>query len=161
MVIKEVFEKQGYKGLKNRIIISIIILFIALLIFFLFIFLVKPRECPDLACFQKSLSTCSRVSFIKEDSKARWNYVIYGSNDASSCKVKVSLLKMNQGTIDNEILEGTEMICLVVKTDTRSPEENIQHCSGLLKERLQEIIIEKMHSYLLKNLGEIKESFAP
>ncbi len=161
MAIKEVFEEQGYKSLKSRIIISVLILAIALVLFLIIFFLVKPRQCSDSECFKKALSTCSKVSFIKEDSKARWYYEIDGSFDKSSCKVKVQILKMNEGTIDNEMLQGTEMTCIIAKTDTRAPEENIQHCTGLLKERLQEIIIEKMHSYLLKNLGEIKESFTP
>ena len=161
MVMKEVLEKQGYRSMEKRILISALILIIAIVIFLAFVYFIKPKECNDSACFQKALSNCNRVSYVKEDSKASWHYIITNSNGKNSCNIRVKLLKMNQGTIETEILEGTEMTCIINKADTRPPEENMQSCTGLLKEKLQEIIIERMHSYLLKNLGEIKESFTP
>ena len=107
------------------------------------------------------MTKCSRVSFIKEDSKASWYYEIQGNIGKDSCIVKIKLLKMNSGDIDTVVLEGSEMKCIVNKGETIAPEENMKSCSGLLKEKLQEIIIDRMHSYLLQNLGDIKESFGP
>lgn len=159
--IREVLEKQGYKDMKKRLLISIIILIIAVVIFLVFYFFIWPKQCNDSVCFSQSLAKCSRVYFVKEDSKAAWYYEIQGGSGKDSCIVKVKLLKMNAGTIETESLQGTEMTCIVNKGDTLSPEENMKSCSGVLKEKIQEIIIDRMHSYLLKNLGEIKESFGP
>jgi len=159
--IKEVLENQGYKGLKKRLLISIAILIIAAILFMIIYLFYYARPCNDSACFSQAMIKCSRVYFIKEDSKASWYYEIKGSSGKDSCIVKIKLLKMNSGDIDTEVLEGTEMTCIVNKGETTAPEENMKSCSGLLKEKLQEIIIDRMHSYLLQNLGEIKESFAP
>ncbi len=159
--IKEVLKEQGYNNLKIRILISILVLIIVVIILVIYFFFINIKKCDDSECFSQALSKCSKASFIREDSKATWYYAMKGSYDKNSCNIEVKLLKMNQGAIDIEILEGSKMICVINKEDTRLPEENIKDCSGLLKERLQEIIIERMHSYILKNIGEIKESFGP
>ena len=159
--IKEALENQGYGNLKKRLLISVIILITAVILFIIIYFFYYARPCNDSACFSNSLLRCSKVYFIKEDSKASWYYEIKGTSGKDSCSVLVRLLKMNAGDIDTQVLEGTEMTCIVNKGETLAPEENMKSCSGLLKEKLQEIIIDRMHSYLLQNLGEIKESFAP
>ena len=165
--IKEVKEKnsyleeQGYKDLKKRLLISLIIIVIAVILFIIIYFFYYAKPCNDSACFSNSMTKCSRVYFIKEDSKASWYYEIKGTSGKDSCSVLVRLLKMNAGDIDTETLQGSEMTCIVNKADTSAPEENMKSCNGLLKEKLQEIIIDRMHSYLLQNLGEIKQSFGP
>jgi hypothetical protein len=159
--IKEVLESQGYKNIKIRLLISIFILIIAIIVVVIIYVFLMPRQCQDSNCFSQALTTCRRVYFIKEDSSAAWYYEIKGSSGKDSCTVTVKLLKINQGTIDIESLEGSQMNCMVNKAETLAPEENMKSCTGLLKEKLQEIIIDRMHSYLLKNLGDIKESFSP
>jgi len=159
--IKEVLENQGYNNIKIRFLISIIILIVAVIVFVIILFFLRPKQCIDSDCFLQAKATCRKVYFVKEDSSAAWYYEIKGNSGKDSCLVNVRLLKMNQGTIDIEGLEGTQMNCIVNKDDSISPEENMKSCTGLLKEKLQEIIIDRMHDYLLKNLGDIKESFAP
>jgi len=159
--LKGVLEKQGYKNIKNRILISVIILIVAIIAFVAVFFFLIPKQCSDSNCFSQALARCSRMYFIKQDSSAAWYYEIKGSNGKDSCNVVVKLLKMNEGTIDTETLQGDEMTCIVNKADTTAPEENMKECTGILKEKLQEIIIDRMHSYLLQNLGEIKVSFGP
>lgn len=157
--LKEVLESQGYKNLKKRMLIAIIILFIAFIIFAGFLLFFYYRECGNQDCFTKALAQCKKASWIREDSKAAWQYKIMGNSEKDACSVKVRLLKMNQGTIDIEKLQGDEMTCSVLKNYDKFPEEDMEKCTGILKEQLQGIIIERMHSYLLKNLGEIKEGF--
>lgn len=157
--IKEILELQGYGNLQKRILISLVILIITIVTLILIIFFYSPKECQDNACFSNAIANCKRVSWVREDTKASWYYEIIGNSGDKACKVKIKLIKMNQGTIDIEELQGLEMTCIAQKSDTRFPEENMNKCSGVLKEKLQEIIIERMHNYILKNLGEIKESF--
>jgi len=35
------------------------------------------------------------------------------------------------------------------------PESNIGKCTGLLKEGLQDLVIKKLHTYLVQNLGKL------
>lgn len=77
-----------------------------------------------------------------------------------SCKIEVKLLEVKQGTIDSEKLEGEKMLCTVLKADTRFPEKDISRCTGMLKEDMQDLIIQRMHNYLLENVGEIKQEFS-
>jgi hypothetical protein len=37
------------------------------------------------------------------------------------------------------------------------PEQDIAQCHGLLKEEMQGIIIKKLHTYIVDNLGEIEQ----
>ena len=86
--------------------------------------------------------------------------MIEGNSKGDYCKIQVKLLEVKQGTIDSEILEGKKMTCLQLKGDTRFPEKDISSCTGKLKEELQDLIIQRMHNYLLENVGEIQESFS-
>ena len=52
------------------------------------------------------------------------------------------------------------MVCTVLKTDSQFPEKDISKCTGKLKEDLQDILIQRMHNYLLENVGEVQEAFA-
>ena len=47
------------------------------------------------------------------------------------------------------------MNCYLPLGDTSYPEGNIQQCKGELKEELQNLIIQKLHSYILENLDKI------
>lgn len=120
----------------------------------LFIF----STCNDKECFFNSLTKCKRVSWIREDSQAAWSYKILREN-GDSCKVQVKLLKIKQGTVNIEDLQDKSMLCNVIKSETRFPEKIMSQCSGPLREELQEIIIQRMHSYLLENVGQIEEGF--
>lgn len=145
--------------LKKRVGIAFIILIIGLGLYSGFIFLFKSSVCSDNQCFVDAMNNCKRVSWIRDDAQASWVYEIKGNEKKDSCEINVRLLKMKQGTIDSERLEGKEMKCIVQKTETQFPEKDISVCSGVLKEELQDIIIQRMHNYLLENLGDIKEEF--
>jgi len=150
---------QGYDKIQRRVGIALIILILGLIgftIYFL-VFYAKPISTSEE--FVYSMNNCKRVSWVREDAQATWIYTIKGNAKGDACKIEVQLSKMKQGTIDSEKLQGKEMECILLKTETRFPEKDISQCSGELKEDLQEIIIQRMHNYLLKNVGEIREEF--
>jgi hypothetical protein len=63
-----------------------------------------------------------------------------------------------QGELSNQDsvrLEGQEMTCFLPKGVVMIPESDIGRCHGLLKEGLQDLVIEKLHAYLVQNLGQI------
>lgn len=159
MAIKEVLEEEGYSNIGKRIVISAVILGIALLIFLGYFLFFYTKECNDETCYYNSLKNCKRVSFIRDDTQAIWTYKIIGSASNDACKVQVVLLKLKQGSTENENLIGKQMTCNMFKTSRDYPEKSITKCTGSLKEEMQTVIINRMHTYLLKNIGRINEEF--
>lgn len=159
---KELLISQGYNNIKRTGGLGLIILIIGLIIFssyFLF-FYVKP--CEDAQCFVNAMANCERVSWVREDIQASWLYIItgeVGDSEEEICNVEVQLLKIKKGALDSEKIQGEKMNCVFLKGEIKLPEKDLSNCQGKLKEKLQEIIIQRMHSYLLENLGEINEDF--
>tara|TARA_Y100000310_G_C20240553_1_gene604448 strand:+ start:85 stop:573 length:489 start_codon:yes stop_codon:yes gene_type:complete len=149
-------EIQIFKG---GIGLAFLILIIALIIYAGYFLIYRPVECSDKTCFNNAMNNCKRISWVREDAQATWVYQVGGNAKGDSCKINVKLLKMKEGTIDSERLEGLEMDCAMLKTETQFPEKDISVCSGVLKEELQDIIIQRMHNYLLENIGSISEEF--
>jgi len=157
--LKNLFSSQGYDNLQKRVGISLMFLIIALIIFlgyFLF-FYARPAETSEE--FINSMSNCKDVSWIREDAQASWLYRIKGGAKGDAREIEVRLLKMKEGTIEADKLQGKRMICVAQKGETQFPEKDISKCTGKLKEELQDIIIQRMHNYLLQNVGEIREEF--
>ena len=76
---------------------------------------------------------------------------------------KVEALQIIRGLAKTRDLEGTSMICnlpLGANGDTIiiPPEIDPNNCKGLLKEEIQTLIIERLHQYILDNIGDIAES---
>jgi len=157
--LKTFFASQGYNNIKKRIGLSLIILIIALIAFtsYFLIFYVKPVS--NSQEFVDAIADCKKVSWIREDIQASWLYTVIGNGKGDACNVRVQLLNMKTGIIDNEKLQGEKMTCRVLKDEIKLPEKDLSRCTGSLKEKLQEIIIQKMHSYLLDNLGNVNQTF--
>lgn len=147
-------------NLKSLGFIKILIgLIIILIVAFLFYRVFFPISCDDKNCFVQGLKTCRHVSWIKEDAESAWLLTILGANQKDSCNVNLRLLNIKKGTVDSEKLMGKEMACNIMRTETRFPPDDISQCTGILKEEIQDILIKRMHDYLLKNIGELKEEF--
>ena len=54
-------------------------------------------------------------------------------------------------------LEGEEMTCYTQLGSISSPQGNLANCHCLLKEDMQSLIINKLHNYIVVNLGTINE----
>jgi hypothetical protein len=157
--MKDFFEAQGYRNIKKRILIAILILLGLTIIIGIVYLSTFTKQCTNSDCFTESLSNCEKASWIREDAETSWRYVIKGNAENKKCKVEVRLLKVKQGPAGNEELQGETMICKLEKGETQFPEKNLLSCTGKLKEEMQETIIQNMHSYLLENIGEIQEEF--
>jgi len=144
------------KRLKKRlnIILGIVILVILVVaIYFTFFF---SYRCNDLACFQGHQEKCSKVKFVKQGEDIVWEYKIKGEKN-NFCNVNVKALEIKQGTLDKKILENKEMTCLLPLRSLIIPEGDISLCTGELKEELQNLIIQKLHAYIIDNVGDISE----
>lgn len=161
-IFKRSFSKTIGSELHNtrkRVGLALFILVFVLIVYsgyFLF-FYEKPVSSTEE--FVEAMKSCRPVSWVREDEQATWLYTIKGQGKGDTCRIQVKLFEVKQGTIDSEELEGETMLCIQEKGDTRFPEKNIADCTGRLKEELQDLIIQRMHNYLLENIGEIRSEF--
>ena len=144
-------KKRGQVG-KLILFLGIIAILIGA-IYFTFYF---SYTCKDMACYQAHQRECSRTKFIKDTEGISWRYKILGEAN-KACEVHVEVLKIKQGSLDKKRIEGKDMTCYLPLGNDMAPESDISNCNGLLKEELQEMIIEKLHLYVIENIGSISE----
>ena len=140
---------------KKRIIfLVVIIILVALLIYFIAFY---TKKCSDASCFSTAQAKCSKASYVSDAEDAAWSYEIEGK-DNGECVIGVELVQAKQGNVELEKLEGLEMECSVPLGYSGSPQTDLKKCHGLLKEELQELLIQRMHNYILNNLGKIEDA---
>lgn len=111
-------------------------------------------SCGDWECFNSHLADCDRVDFIGASDKMIFEYIVRGDS-GDVCRVDVTLLQGELNSQDSMALEGYGMTCDLPFGVVIIPESDIGNCHGLLKEGLQDLMIKKLHSYLVQNLGRI------
>ncbi|MEK6935861.1 MAG: hypothetical protein AABW67_03670 [Nanoarchaeota archaeon] len=156
---RHILDYGHYNTMQKRVGLALLILLISLVIFSGYFLFIYAKPVLNAEGFGNAMVNCNHVSWIKEDAQASWLYTIKGNARGDACNIEVKLLKMKEGTLDSEKLQGMKMLCVQGKGDTQFPEKDISKCSGELKEQLQELIIQRMHSYILENFGEIKAEF--
>ncbi len=146
----------GTDGFAWRKLFMFVILIVVLwMIWFVFF---GYEECSDRACFEENLKDCDRAKFVSGDDMI-FEYVIKG-NEGDDCEVEVELLQGELNNADSEKLEGQMMTCMLPLGAVVVPESDIGVCHGLLKEGLQDLIIRKLHTYLVQNLGRLNLEMA-
>ena len=130
------------------IVLLVVVLFVA--VWFL---LFSYGGCEDWGCFNENLRACDRVRFVGGTDMI-FEYTIRGSS-GGECEVGVELLMGELNNQDSIKLEHQEMTCMLPGEIVMIPESNIGNCHGLLKEGLQDLVIKKLHTYLVQNLGQI------
>ena len=147
MVMKKVERKHcGLKWLIALVILAIII-------YVVWFFFFSYASCDTWDCFNNKLGKCDRVKFIGGDDMI-FEYSIFGKSK-DSCKVKVELLQGELNNQDSTKLEDLEMVCSLPLGVVMIPESDINRCHGLLKEGLQDLVIKRLHTYLVQNLGKL------
>ncbi len=144
-------SKKGAVNWKVLLVIAFIVLALAL-----YFTLVYTYKCDDNACFQAHQEKCADTKFTSDTTDAIWFYEIRGKYNGE-CKIDVRLVQVKEGKLNLRDLEGLEMSCDVPLGSIIKPESNLQNCHGILKEELQAFIINKLHSYIIDNVGEIGE----
>ena len=114
-------------------------------------------KCTSYECFKDSMVKCSRVSYVNDGAEATWEYKIEGTNK-NSCQIMVTLLQAKEGSLGIDRLNGYSMECSYPIGISNYPEKDLTKCSGKLREELQTIIINKLHIYIINNLGALNES---
>lgn len=138
-------EGRGFKLFMIALLVGLLILS--------YFFFFYTKKCLTKDCFLNALGGCKRATFRSEQDQATWLYSIKGTS-ADGCKVYVKAAEIK--TAESKVLEGKFMFCYLPQKTVLMPEEKIEYCHGLLKEAIQDQIIEKMHLYIVENIGEIK-----
>ena len=141
--------------MKKSLIVSIIVIVLILIAGAYFLFFYTPK-CNDEVCFSDKLINCKRASFISENTDTVLGYNILGAS-SGKCETNVKLLQIKAGNQELSGLENLDMNCFTDIGVLILPEKNLKNCHGLLKEAIQEITIERMHTQLFNNLEQIKE----
>ena len=110
--------------------------------------------CDNRDCFNDKLKDCDKVVFIGESDDMIFEYIIKGTS-GGECEVSVQLLQGELNNQDSLKLEMNKMTCYLPEGVVMIPESNIGKCTGLLKEGLQDLVIKKLHTYLVQNLGKL------
>ncbi len=154
-------EKRGYYKSKEILKFAIVVsvsLCALMIIYYVFLY---TETCKSEDCFITSLTKCRKARWINDAEEAIWLYTIKGISERS-CEVEVKSLSIKKGKLDIGEAESKSMTCYLPLGTVSSPEEDLNRCTGELKEELQELIIKRIHSYVLENLGEIsKEVTSP
>ncbi|MFH0831508.1 MAG: hypothetical protein V1886_01415 [archaeon] len=134
---------------KNAVILAAILIFLLIAVYLNFFY---SRKCADESCFNSALSQCKKARFLNIQADSSWLYSIKGQK-AGNCIVDVKNIDVK--IAEAELLKGKSMICSLPKGVVVSPESELGNCHGLLKESLQDIILERLHTYIVQNIGQI------
>jgi hypothetical protein len=137
-------------GGKIILAIAIALVFIVAMYFTLF-FYYAPENISEFKGYQEK---CAKAKFISQAEDVDWEYKIQG-RDNDRCQIDVTAIKVKEGTLDKQILEGKTMSCYMVLGSTNNPESDISDCHGELKEEMQTLIINNLHKYIADNLEQI------
>ncbi|MBS3077225.1 hypothetical protein J4233_03045 [Candidatus Pacearchaeota archaeon] len=118
---------------------------------------VRMPKCQTFECYEENMRQCKQVQYLNDGEEATWRYKILGIQDGA-CVVEVTLLQPKAGELGIEKLSGYSMECGFPKGIVAYPEKDLGSCHGRLKEEMQEIIIKKLHTYIVKNIGEIDDT---
>ena len=140
------------RGIINIILIAVIAVTLGMALYYSF----GPKECLTFECFQQDMVVCKSATYVNEEPEASWGYEIIGKK-RGQCEIEVTLLSAKEGGLKLRNFEGNSMNCLYSLGISAYPERDLDSCHGGLKENIQGIIIEKMHKYILENLGKISE----
>jgi len=147
-------NKNPIKRVDKKVILYILGAIILILLFYFMFF--NEKHCKDNECFNLYLKDCKKTDFTAETKDSFWYYQIEGKN-GDGCKVYIKLLQLKEGFTDMNSLENLDMYCYPKLGNINAPQKNLDLCEGQLKEAMQKIVIDRLHNYIVSNLGEIKE----
>jgi len=140
--------KKGFHW--RTILLFVLVIFLGWLVFLVFF---SYEDCRNRQCFDENLKDCDRAKFVAGEDMI-FEYAIKGKG-GGGCEVSVELLQGELNNADSKKLEGQKMLCTLPLGVVMNPEADVGVCHGLLKEGLQDLIINKLHTYLVQNLGKL------
>ncbi|MEM4318510.1 MAG: hypothetical protein QW244_03155 [Candidatus Pacearchaeota archaeon] len=139
---------------KHDVLIIALVLIIIIVILSTYFLLSRPVNCQDENCFLTNLKNCQKTKYSSEE----WYFKIRGTQN-EKCRVYVENIELKDAEADIvERLKGKSMECWIPLSEAGSylPHENIDVCHGELKEEVLNLMIEKLHLYIVQQIGQIK-----
>jgi len=155
-VVPRVFSSSGVKKRKWYLNWKWFVAFIvlAVLVWGVWAAFFSYSTCDNWDCFNRNLESCSKAKFVGGSGAMIFDYTIKGTS-GDGCKVVAELLRGELNNQDSIKLESNKMTCYLPEGVVMIPESDIGKCTGLLKEGLQDLVIKKLHTYLVQNLGKL------
>jgi hypothetical protein len=139
-----------------KLVILVVIAVVLIVLAVQATFFHAPR-CQTFECYEEYMKQCGRAQYLNDGEEATWRYSILGVQDGA-CVVEVTLLQPKEGDLGIDKLSGYSMECGFPKGVVAYPEKDLENCHGRLKEEMQSILIKKLHTYIVDNIGEINET---
>jgi hypothetical protein len=150
-------KKEVYHGVFGwRKILTFIVLIV--LVWAVWNVFFSYERCNTKDCFDKYLMDCDKAVFVSGNDMI-FKYIIRGP-EGDDCVIDVELLQGELNNEDSMKLQGESMQCKLPRGLVASPESDISLCHGLLKEGLQDLVIKKLHTYLVQNIGQLNLEMA-
>ena len=153
--IEKIEKKVTKRGVKKKFHWRTILLFVVVIVlgWLTFQIFFSYEDCGSRQCFDENLRDCDKTRFVAGEDMI-FEYTIEGRG-GGGCEVEVELLQGELNNADSRKLEGQKMLCTLPLGVVMNPEADVGACHGLLKEGLQDLIINKLHTYLVQNLGKL------
>ncbi len=144
--------------MKKRVVILMILiaLILAGIVADAYYIYVYATKCDTKECFDDAIVECKRANYNSPTADATTKYKILGKR-GDKCETYVEILQINKGGAELASLQGKSMKCFSDLGLLIMPEKNLKECHGLLKEEIQEVIIKRMHTQIVENIGKISE----
>ena len=154
---EEIAKDVKFVSLRNKKNVVIVVVLAIVILSAYFVPNMFVKSCGNFRCFYDSMTTCNKAVYVNEDPEASWQYKILGTA-GTNCVVNVELLFAKEGEAKMEDLVGYDMECQYPFGVGAYPDKDLSKCHGRLKEELQTIIINKLHAYVMENMGQFEDS---
>lgn len=151
--MKHLLKEKKKKPLLRVVDISAAIILLVYLTISVYSSYFYYKSCNDESCFSTYLGNCDRASYIKE-SNLSLRYNIQGYS-MGACSVKVSLLSNDDSYDLGDSYKNSVMFCRLPLGLKDYPESNLGKCKGLLKEGIQEVLINRLKIEIIRNIDEL------
>lgn len=159
--MKGAIKKELKRSIFKRKTFWILLALLLIAIILAFYFRLKPAPCSlicgDFACFSSEMIKCSKAEYLNPESEAVWSYKIKGISD-DKCRIEISISEASNGSLGLSKLREYKMDCLYPLGVSNYPGKDLTKCSGPLKEEMQALIIERMQTYIISQMGQLNES---
>ena len=152
-------SKPKWLTVRNYLLVVAIIIFLFFLIFFSG--LIKKNCHSDVICFNSQAYACKSSTVQATINNNLYQFTIYGPSQ-NNCVIESKLVAMAKGTPQDIVskIEGKSMICKIPRSILRERSivdinNVVDYCSGPLKEGLYEILLNRMYTLIVQNLGQI------
>lgn len=145
--------KEKVLNFKNLFNILLLVLLFFVLLGVLYSSFFYYKACETETCFLNYLKDCNRATYYKEGDFS-FKYKINGYFGAK-CVVDVSLDSINEEIPLRKVYLNSDMGCFMPFSSYYYPDGDLSRCSGLLKEGLQEVLIQRLKTEVVNNLEDI------